>query len=58
VEWAAQWSKEQIAAGRANDRMVKDTDYGGTGAKSAPQQRPEKTRSGGFWGFVSRWFIF
>jgi hypothetical protein len=55
VKWAAQWSKEQIAAGRAHDRMAKDKYYGGAGAKGTPPQAPEKIQPGGLWGFISRW---
>jgi hypothetical protein len=28
VRWAAQWSPEEIAAGRAHDRSAKDRDFG------------------------------
>jgi hypothetical protein len=43
IEWAGQWSEEQIAAGRRHDRASKDMYYGGAGSsqQSAPQPPPQ-----------------
>lgn len=55
IEWAGQWSDEQIAAGRANDMRSKDRYYGTTAANKPPQPiaaiAPQKK---GFWHQVSK----
>jgi hypothetical protein len=59
VKWAAQWTPEQIQAGRESDRRQKEQYYGeavATPRKEAPREKQarEKPGSGGFWGWLSR----
>ena len=55
LRWASQWSKEQIAAGRAHDRGAKERHYAGAGwapqdAVSPGHHKLDK----GFWSWLSR----
>lgn len=55
VKWANQWSKEQIAAGRAYDQRAKETYY--VSAERAPQGAGSSAQGKshkGFWSWLSR----
>jgi hypothetical protein len=54
VRWAGQWSKEKIAAGRADDRSAKERHYAGTGRvkQNAGSSARGKSRKG-FWSWLS-----
>lgn len=55
VKWAGQWSKEQIEAGRAHDRVVKDRYYGKpevVAKLEVPPQVPQR----GLVAWIKSWF--
>ncbi len=59
IEWAPKWSKEEIEAGRAADRSLKQQHFG---AKSQPSitghKIPVKKPQHGIWGTIRNWMGF
>jgi len=61
VRWAAQWSPEEIAAGRAHDRFAKDRYFGtavtaADGASKAASGTVESGRERGLWQKFKKWW--
>jgi hypothetical protein len=56
VKWAGQWSKEQIEAGRAHDRMAKNQYHSRPATRSEKQESQPRARKKGFSGWVKSWF--
>jgi hypothetical protein len=54
VKWAAQWSDEQIQAGRANDTWSKDQYYGTAPTKKPSQPVAAAPQKKGFWSQLSK----
>jgi hypothetical protein len=56
ISWAGQWTDEEIEAGRAHDRWLKD-EYYGTGSKTpspAPAAELAEPAPGGWWRRISK----
>jgi hypothetical protein len=57
VQWARQWSKAEIEAGRAHDRRAKANQYAGAGWATQSAGRAAHAESGGgIWSWLSRLF--
>lgn len=54
VKWAGQWSKDQIEAGRAHDRMAKKRYYSRPEPTTKQQVQPQ-SRKGGFISWIKGW---
>jgi len=53
IQWAGDWSDEEIAAGRASDKRNKDRHFASSSSK--PPASTQSTERG-FWSRVKRWF--
>ena len=62
VQWATQWSKDEVDAGRAHDRFAKERyfDAAGAATEGAPEDIPVAVETGkvepGFWQKVKKWW--
>jgi|SRR5271154_863253 len=62
VRWAAQWSPEEIAAGRAHERFAKERyfDAAGAATEDAPKDTPVTVETAkekpGIWQKVKKWW--
>jgi Family of unknown function (DUF6527) len=62
VRWAAQWSPEEIAAGRARDRFAKERyfDAAGAATEGAPKDTPVTVEPAkekpGIWQKIKKWW--
>ena len=56
VQWADQWSKERIDAGRAYDRVIKDRFYNKAEAAAPKPTSQPIVRGGGFGAWIKSWF--
>lgn len=53
IQWAGDWSDEEIAAGRASDKRNKDRQFAGS-ASNCPA--PTQATNTGIWARIKRWF--
>jgi hypothetical protein len=56
VRWAAQWSPEEIALGRARDRLAKERYFGRADAATDTRQRVDSKTVRRFWRGLRKWW--
>ena len=59
VKWAAQWSQREIDAGRAHDRLTKETHFRETTISASPSaaQSSDAAPHSGLWQRLKRWIL-
>lgn len=56
VRWAAQWSPEEIALGRARDRLAKERYFGRADAATDTRQKVDSKTVRRFWRGLRKWW--
>jgi hypothetical protein len=56
VRWAAQWSSEEIAAGRARDRVAKERYFGTADAINDSLRKADGKADRRFWRRLGKWW--
>ena len=57
VQWAEQWSEEEINAGRAYDRRVKERYFGAAEAEDLPTPEKVAIQKKGLWHKLREWWL-